>query len=122
MSAKAKEKAYRINVLIDPAFASHIVVSVQERAKMGQKFVFANLVDDDKDKSFDRYSKLIRTASQSIPELNGASTVDFRKAHVTHDLGLYKLNAMTYEELDAWFSAHGHSPAVLDHYYRPDAE
>ncbi|KAJ3346546.1 hypothetical protein GGF32_007627 [Allomyces javanicus] len=65
---------------------------------------------------------LIRTASQSIPELNGASTVDFRKAHVTHDLGLYKHNTMTYEEINARFSARGHSLAVLDHYYRPDAE
>ncbi|KNE63609.1 hypothetical protein AMAG_19024 [Allomyces macrogynus ATCC 38327] len=122
MSAKAKDKGYSINVLIDPAFASHIAASVQERAKMGQKFVFADLVDEDKDKSFDCYSRLIRTASQSIPELNGASTVDFHKAHVTHDLGLYKCNAMTYDELNAWFSARGHSLAVLDHYYYPDAE
>ncbi|KNE55708.1 hypothetical protein AMAG_17812 [Allomyces macrogynus ATCC 38327] len=122
MSAKAKDKGYSINVLIDPAFASHITASVQEHAKTGQKFVFADLVDEDKDKSFDCYSRLIRTASQSIPELNGASTVNFRKAHVTHDLGLYKRNAMTYEELNARFSARGHSLAVLDHYYRPDAE
>ncbi|KNE70938.1 hypothetical protein AMAG_20261 [Allomyces macrogynus ATCC 38327] len=33
MSAKAKDKGYNINVLIDPAFASHIAASVQERAK-----------------------------------------------------------------------------------------
>ncbi|KAJ3348451.1 hypothetical protein GGF32_006221 [Allomyces javanicus] len=57
MSEKAKDKGYHINVLIDPAFVSHIA----------------------------------------------------RKA-------------MTYEELNARFSARGHSLAVLDHYYRPDAE
>ncbi|KAJ3348891.1 hypothetical protein GGF32_005909 [Allomyces javanicus] len=122
MSAKAKDKGYHINVLIDPAFASHIAVSVEERAKTGQKFVFTELVDDDKDKSFDHYSKLIRAATQNIPELNGATTVDFRKAHVTNDLGLYKTNTMTYEELNARFSARGHSLAVLEHYYRPETE